>query len=148
NAIMEKEQIAKQKSAADATLQERQRRIIDLEGQPRIPDKATHLGSLIAAPVIATSCPVTVGSLTGFYWNNSTGACTFVLPSITTAMITKQAEFCFGNSVMRTGAVTLQLPTKTYFELNGVLGTPGGYSISSGALGDFACVAVLDATHY
>jgi hypothetical protein len=61
--------------------------------------------------------------------------------------------YCVGNdnngTGPNTGAITLQTSgAGQYIELLGVYGASGGYLISGGAAGDYACVQAVDATHW
>lgn len=94
---------------------------------------------------ISTSGPVTVSSV-GFYYNNAAGALTFNLPVITLANIGYQ--FCFRNSVTRTGAITIQSPAATYIDVDGTNGTAAGTLVSAGALGDSACIVAVSVAQY
>ena len=95
---------------------------------------------------IATSGPVTV-TAGGFYFNNATsGGMTFNLPVITSGTV--GAQFCFGNSTTKTGAITLQAPASTYIDNGGTNGSSAGTFVSAGALGDAACVVAVTVTQY
>jgi hypothetical protein len=97
---------------------------------------------------IDTSGPVTVATTSGYDWNNSSGALTYNLPTITSAMVTAGYSRCFGNLYSRSGAITLQAPASTYIALYGEVKSAAGTLVSSGALGDSVCVVAVDTTHY
>jgi hypothetical protein len=97
---------------------------------------------------IDTSGPVTVATTSGYNWNNSSGALTYNLPTITAGMVMAGYSRCFGNLYGKSGALTLQAPASTYIALYGTLGSAAGTLVSSGALGDSACVVAVDTTHY
>lgn len=108
--------------------------------------KLDYTGDAVSV-VISASSPVTVAATPAiFYFNNSAGAMTFNLPTITTGMIGTQ--FCFRNSATRTGAITLQAPASTYIDKDGANGTVAGTIVSSGALGDCASVLAVSTTQY
>ena len=96
-------------------------------------------------PVTAsTSSPVTVAA--GAYWNNSSGAMTFNLPTITSGTV--GMKFCFQNDDTRTGAITVTAPTSTKISLNGATNSTPGTVVSTGALGDSVCVIAYSTTLY
>jgi hypothetical protein len=127
--------------------------LVQLDGSAKLPavdgSQLTNIPSgAFAAPVISTSGPVTVAATSGRYYNNASGALTYNLPAITAGMVTASAQFCFSEYVGKSGAITLQAPASTYIFVLGVNGTVAGTLVSSGVLGDSACVAVVDTTHY
>jgi hypothetical protein len=98
------------------------------------------------APVtVSTSSPVTASS-PGFYYNDSTGAITYNLPTITASMV--GARYCARNLAPRTGAITLQAPASTYIDKDGSNGTAAGTLVSAGAAGDSVCVIAVTTTQY
>ena len=99
----------------------------------------------IPSVTVSTSGPVTVSS-SGYYFNNAAGALTYNLPTITSGTVGSQ--YCFRNSVTKTGAITLQLPASTFMDLNGANGSSAGTFVSTGALGDSACVVAVTTTQY
>ena len=100
----------------------------------------------ILVPVlISTSGPVSVIA-TGFYLNNAAGALTWNLPTIASANL--GAQFCFRSLPTKTGALTLKAPASTYIGVGGTNGTASGTLVSSGALGDAACVVAASTTQY
>jgi hypothetical protein len=101
--------------------------------------------SAIVPVTISTSGPVTTAG-SGFWINNASGALTYNLPTITSALVGIQQ--CFRNAVTKTGAITLTAPASTYFDVNGAVGSAAGTLVSGGALGDAACVVAIDTTHY
>lgn len=106
-------------------------------------------GGGAAAPTVtvSTSGPVTVaGTGSGFWYNNSSGAITFNLPTITSGMLGYQ--FCFRNYTSNTGVVTLQSPASTLIDLNGATATAAGTLVSGGAAGDSVCIVPVATTLY
>ena len=56
---------------------------------------------------------------------------------------------CFREYTGNTGAITIQTSAAgQYIDVAGVNTASGGYVISSGALGDSACVVAIDTTHW
>ena len=102
-------------------------------------------GLQLIAVIMSPTSPVTVAAV-GTYYNNSTGAITYNLPTITTAIVGSQ--FCFSQAVTRTGVITLQAPASTFFVDAGAAGSSAGTFVSPGALADTACVLAVDLTHY
>lgn len=98
-----------------------------------------------AVLTVSTSSPVTV-STSGYFFNNSAGAMTFNLPTITSALVGRQ--ICFFNDSTRTGAITLQAPASTVINRGGTNGSTAGTLVSAGALGDGACVVAVTTTKY
>lgn len=96
-----------------------------------------------------TSGPVTVQKV-GYYDNNAAGALTFNLPSLGAFNFGAgyEPQFCFANSVGKSGAITIKMPTSTFLIVSGVVGSAAGTYVSGGALGDGVCVRGVDATHY
>lgn len=75
-------------------------------------------------------------------------AVTYTLPTAAEGL-----NYCVKNgyngSAADTGTLTLQTSaTGQFIDLNGTLGATGGYLISGGAGGDYACVIGIDATHW
>jgi hypothetical protein len=98
----------------------------------------------LANVTVTTSGPVTVSGLSGYYVNNASGALTFNLPVTATGK-----QYCFRNAANRTGAITIAVTANQYIDRDGALGTVStGTLVSSGALGDCACVVGQDATHW
>ena len=95
--------------------------------------------------VIATSTSVAI-STTGFTFNNTSGALTFVLPTITSGLV--GSEFCVRNSATKTAALTLKAPASTTIDMSGANGTAAGTMVSGGALADAACVLATSTTTY
>jgi hypothetical protein len=111
-------------------------------------DVTTALGFTPATSsvvTISTSSTVTVSAV-GFYLNNASGAVTYNLPAITSAMV--NAQFCFRNAVTRSGAVTIQLPAATFMDNFGANGSAAGTLVSTGALADSVCVVAVSTTQY
>lgn len=98
-----------------------------------------------ASVTVSTSGPVTVASA-GYYVNNSAGALTYTMPSITSGTVGNQ--YCFLNAVTVSGAITLTAPASTSIVQYGAAGTTAGTLVSSGGLGDASCLVAIDTTHY
>jgi hypothetical protein len=94
---------------------------------------------------VDTSSPVTAAS-PGFYYNDSAGAITYNLPTISASMV--GARYCVRNLAPRTGAITLQAPASTYIDKDGANGTAAGTLVSAGAAGDSVCVIAVTTTQY
>lgn len=106
----------------------------------------TDYGLAYVPVTLSTSSPVTVSGNVAFYFNNSTGAMTYNLPTITSGTV--GAQYCFRNAVTKTGAITLKAPSSTYIDVSGTNGTAAGTLVSSGAAGDSACVVAVSTTQY
>ena len=111
-----------------------------------LPSGTLSVGQALLVPMATpTSGPVTV-SAWGFYFNNASGAMTFNLPVVTSATV--GAQYCFRNFTGKSGAITLQAPASTYFDVNGANGSVTGTLVSGGALGDSVCVVSISTTEY
>lgn len=104
------------------------------------------VAAALPAVTISTTSPVTVGTVTGFYYNNSAGAMTFTLPAITSGLVGLQ--LCFRNYTTRLGALTIQAPASTYIDWQGGNGTAAGTLVSTGNLADAVCVVATSTTQY
>lgn len=93
----------------------------------------------------STSGPVTV-TTAGYYFNNSTGALTYNLPTITSGTI--GSPYCFYNDATRSGAITITAPASTVITYNGVNTAAAGSVVSTAALGDSGCVVAKTTTQY
>jgi len=87
-----------------------------------------------------------VSPVSGYVFNNTPGALTVNLPTITSANI--GVQICVRNYPTKTGAITLQAPASTYIGKDGANGSAAGTLVSAGALGDAACVVAASATQY
>lgn len=89
--------------------------------------------------------PYTMSQLTGTYWNNTTGAYSFDLPTPAAGL-----QFCFGNYQARTSAVSIIPGSGVTIYFKGAAGTAGSSTglVSGGAAGDFICVEATDTTTY
>ena len=116
---------------------------------------ATNLTDIVSTAdtttvVISTSTTNTVESpekASIFYFNNYVTAGTAVSYTLPTAGIAKQR--CYKNYTGKSGTITIQTSAAgQYIDVIGVATASGGYVISSGALGDGACVVGIDSTHW
>ena len=96
----------------------------------------------LAGMTISTSSPVTVSGTSGYFLNNTGTACEFDLPATATGK-----QFCFRNIAGATGALTVKIHSGQFIDMNGTNGTVGTL-VSSGVLGDSACVVGQDSTHW
>jgi len=84
-----------------------------------------------------TPGPVAVHA-TGYYDNNASGALTFNLLSLAAYDFTNfnSPQFCFQNSIGKSGVITIQAPSSTLIVLKEAVGSHRGNLTSGGALGD------------
>jgi hypothetical protein len=94
--------------------------------------------------VQTSGSPYTLLGLTGYYWNDASGAYTFQLDSPVAGK-----QYCFGNYSGQTGVITVKSTTSVYIVYKGANGTvTTGTLVSGGAAGDFVCMEGVDTTHY
>ena len=94
--------------------------------------------------VQTSGSPYTLLGLSGYYWNDASGAYTFQLDAPVAGK-----QYCFGNYSGQTGAITVKSTTLVYIVYKGANGTvTTGTLVSGGAAGDFVCMVGVDTTHY
>lgn len=93
--------------------------------------------------LVTSACTISAG---GFFYNNTSGAMSCTLPTITSGLVGTQ--FCFRNFTGKTGVITLQEPASTTLDVNGAVASTAGTLVSGGALGDGACVVAVSTTLY
>lgn len=105
----------------------------------------TTMQSIPAYSVVHTSgSPYSLTGLTGYYWNNTSGAFGWQLDA---PVLGKQ--YCFGNFVAKSGILTITSTTSVFIAYQGANGTvTTGTLVSGGNLGDFICMVGVDTTHY
>ena len=94
---------------------------------------------------VATSLSVPVAA-TGFYINDNAAPLTYVLPTVTAALVGLQA--CVWNGNTRTSVQTVKAPASTYIDNNGANGSAAGTFVFGGALADAACFVATSTTQY
>lgn len=115
---------------------------------------ATGIVDGLNATAVTTGTSIVLGGTykTGYTFNqNATAgaAVSYALPTASAGL-----QYCVGNgyngSAADTGALTLQTSASGQFIIftDGSLSATGGYVISSGAVGDFACMIGVDSTHW
>lgn len=101
-------------------------------------------GTTIFNLVHVSGSPYTLTGISGYYWNNTSGAFGWVLD---TPVAGKQ--YCVGNYSGRSGALTITSTTSVFIVYQGANGTvTTGTLVSGAALGDFVCLEGVDTTHY
>ena len=107
---------------------------------------ATTAYTNTAYNLIETSgSPLTMSAISGLYWNNSTGAYSFDLPTPAAGY-----QFCFGNYKATAHAISLIPGSGVTIYFEGVAGTAGSSTglVSGGAAGDYICLVGGDTTTY
>ena len=89
--------------------------------------------------------PFTMLAISGFYWNNTSGAYVFDLATPVAGL-----QQCFGNYKAQTHAVSMVPGSGVTIYYKGVAGTTSSSTglVSGGAAGDFICLIGTDSTTY
>jgi hypothetical protein len=113
-------------------------------------DNSTKLATTAYAGIVCnlvetTGSPLSVIATSTLFWNNSSGAYVFDLPTPTSGL-----QFCFGNYKTVAHAISAVPPSGVTIYYKGIAGTAGSSTgiVSSGLAGDFFCVVGTDSTTY
>jgi hypothetical protein len=89
--------------------------------------------------------PYAMSALTGTYWNNTSSAYSWDLPTPAAGL-----QICVGNYQAKATAQSLIPPSGVTVYFKGVAGTPGSSTglVSNGAAGDFICLEGTDSATY
>ncbi len=90
--------------------------------------------------IVTTSAGVTLGGTykSGYTFTNPiAAAATFIMTLPTPAAVGMQ--YCTGNGAAKTGILTINAGANNYIDLDGTLGSAGGYAQATAVAGNFAC---------
>jgi hypothetical protein len=94
--------------------------------------------------LISTSGAVTdPGNASDYQFNNASGALTFNAPVGVAGL-----QRCYRNATGKSGVITIQMAASNTVDLNGVNSSSAGTLVSTGALGDAACIVSDAANHW